>query len=249
MNTDLRASLIASGAAALLSAIVGAVSGVAFFPLLLRAILGGLVMGGLVFGAFALARRFMPEFFEGAAEPSSPDSGLGTAINIVLPAEEPEIGAEKEDFASLESAEGRASSEAPGGAASLESFTGPEKRAKAPSSGPTRAAYEEEDSVYGGESLLDGPEGASPVESAELPSFSDAPIREGLEDLDVLPDLDSLSDSFAESPSSARTEDADERRGAHGFAGGKASASGAAGSDPALLAQAVRTLLKRDQKG
>jgi len=248
VNTDLRASLIASGAAALLSAIVGAASGVAFLPLLLRAILGGLVIGGLVFGAFALARRFMPELFEEAAEAPSSDSGLGTAVNIVLPAEEPEVGAGKEDFGSLEPAEGVAPPETADGPAPLEPFPGPGKRAESAPSRPAQAAYEE-DSAYGGESLLDGPEEASPVESAELPSFSDSPIREGLEDLDVLPDLDSLSDSFAESSSPARTEAADERRGASSFAGGKASASGAAGSDPALLAQAVRTLLKRDQKG
>jgi hypothetical protein len=246
VNTDLRASLIASGAAALLSAIVGALSAVAFLPLLLRAVLGGLLIGGIVFGAFALARRFMPELFGEAEESPSTDSGLGSAVNIVLPAEEPELGAEKEELDSLESAEPGAA--APDLAASPESVPGPSKGAESAPSRPAPAAYED-DSDFGGESLLDGPEEASSAGSAELPSFSDSPLREGLEDLDVLPDLDSLSDSFAESPSPARNEDADERRGAHGFAGGKASASGAAGSDPALLAQAVRTLLKRDQKG
>jgi hypothetical protein len=246
VNTDLRASLIASGAAALLSAIVGAVSAVAFLPLLLRAILGGLVIGGIVFGAFALARRFMPELFGETEDSPSADSGLGTAVDIVLPAEEPELGADKEDLGSLESAEASAPAVAPDLAASPESSLGTPKGGEPAPRGPAPAVYEDD---FGGESLLDGPEGASPAEGAELPSFSDAPLRDGLEDLDVLPDLDSLSDSFAESPSPARTENADERRGAYGFADGKASASGAAGSDPALLAQAVRTLLKRDQKG
>jgi hypothetical protein len=236
VNTDLRASLIASGAAALLSAFVGVLFGVAFLPLLLRAIIGGLVIGSLVYGGFSLAHRFMPELFEEGTEEAAQDSGLGSRVDIVLPAEGPEVEGEKVNLISPEST---IEANAPDTQAEPEPFASSEAK---------RQPYEE-DAGLGGESLLDGPDEASPVESVDAPPLFDSSLREGLDDLDVLPDLDSLSDSFAESPPSARTEDAAERRGTYGSTGNKASASGAAGSDPALLAQAVRTLLKRDQKG
>ena len=236
MNTDLRASLIASGAAALLSAFVGALSSVAFLPLVLRALIGGLVIGGLVYGGFFLARRFMPELFEEGAEEASQDSGLGSSVNIVLPAEGPGSEGERVDLISPEPTVAASPSES---SATLETLSSSEAKGQPPV----------DDAIFEGESLLDGPEEASPAESADSPALFDSSLREGLDDLDVLPDLDSLSDSFADNPSPARTEDADERRGAYGSASSKASASGAAGSDPALLAQAVRTLLKRDQKG
>ena len=66
MDTELRASLVAAGAAAALSALVGLVSRVGFFVLAGRALIGGLLFGALVYGAVRLARSSLPGLGEGA---------------------------------------------------------------------------------------------------------------------------------------------------------------------------------------
>ena len=95
---------------------------------------------------------------------------------------------------------------------------------------------------------------AKPSTAASVGAPSDAksaaqfPRGEGLDDLDVLPDLESLTDGFISvqggnresSPPHQDYEDPEPRRRESGGSGQAA--------DPAMLAQAVRTLLKRDQE-
>jgi hypothetical protein len=75
----------------------------------------------------------------------------------------------------------------------------------------------------------------------------------GFDELDVLPDLDGFTDSFTASEfSSGGSSNGDraERMPAVPSGGGsRSSRTGQEGADPAALAQAVRTILKRDQKG
>jgi hypothetical protein len=66
-----------------------------------------------------------------------------------------------------------------------------------------------------------------------------------LDELDVLPDLDSLTDSFVASSGDIVTND-DVAGSPSPYAAGSA---GSDKGDPALLAKAVQTLLRRDQKG
>lgn len=250
MNTDLRASLIASGAAALLSALIGAVAGVSFLALLLRALAGGLLFGGLVYAGCAVARRFMPELF-GEAEEAPLDSGLGSSVNIVLPAEEPELSSGLADLG----AEGpEADSLEPLPAAEEGPPAAPTPPAAAQPSRPARKqavqTFDEDEADYSGASLLEGAEEAAEPESIASPQLAELPLREGLEDLDVLPDLETLTDSFSGSPSSsAAEEEEEESRPSYSPQSERGRGEGARGADPALLAQAVRTLLKKDQKG
>lgn len=209
MDTDLRASLIASGVAAILSIIVGAISGVGFLALVLRALVGGLVFGGLVYGALLLIRRFLPEFFDRQAE----DGGMpemGGNLDIVLPGDDeaPQdlLPEERSDVLPLEEPEGRD----PGGAAAQATSPGMAKAENAPprqrrpavpvpepaprSRQAAVVAEEAEDlSPYAGESLIDG--NATDDEEAVVAPASPARLAmtrpsDGLDDLDVLPDLE-----------------------------------------------------------
>ena len=107
METDLRASLIGGGVATILSVLVGLVAGVSALALLVRALVGGLAFGALVFGAIFLMRRFVPELFQGEVE-DLPQSG--SSVDIVLPGDLPE-GAETLE---TEGEPGETRSESPG---------------------------------------------------------------------------------------------------------------------------------------
>ena len=66
MDKDLRASLVAAGSAAALSALVGIIAGVGFFTLLLRAIVGALLIGGARLRRHNLITNDRPGLFSSA---------------------------------------------------------------------------------------------------------------------------------------------------------------------------------------
>ena len=236
MDRDLRASLIASGAAAVLSMIVGIVSGVEFFVLLLRALVGGLLFGGLVYGAFFLLRRYVPDL---VASPEKTESEvepeLGSKVDIVLQGEGPQTEAQSPEDLDESMAFTR---EAPS----------PSKAGRS----PVETGADTEDFLYANESLLDEPTEAEavteePVASSALEAHA-APsgVSSGIDDLDVLPDLESLSDGFvplSHEMGGASTHEYEESEPRNREPRGKGE-----GADPAMLAKAVRTLLKRDQE-
>lgn len=227
METDLRASLIGSGVAAVLSILVGLVAGVSALALLVRALVGGLAFGALVFGAIFLMRRFVPELFQGQAE----DLPLsGSSVDIVLPGDLPE-GSETLE---TEGEAGEGPTEAPSRPAPLRSRRGRPA---------TDLVDEAEDLGYEAESLLDdsrvaeGPPAPQPLPAQEAGG--------GFDELDVLPDLESLSGGFSPLGNDAPAEAPQDFSEAPSP---RPKAGGSSDSDPMVLAQAVRTLLKRDQE-
>lgn len=260
MNKDLRASLIAMGAAAGLSALIGIIAGVSFGALLLRAILSGIVFGGLCYGCICLLRRFVPDLFQNDAEPAQPDPAPGSALNIVLPEETPEGQGDKEAGASTVAAPADGVD-----MPSLESFSAPEtpvlsdadEEGAAPMEELSDVSLLDEDQAEEVQPLDDGgadKEKAKPAAgTAPSGEAAPAPVQpasdDGLDDLDVLPDLDSLSDGYAVSSNLEAGDDAPEPLPPSSSSGGSGVSSGPGASDPAVLAQAVRTMLKHDQKG
>jgi len=276
VDTDLRVSLVAAAAAVALSALVGALSGVSFGALAARALVAGIVFGGLAYGALYLARRFFPGLSPGGDEPA--DQGEeGHEVDIVLPGEGPESlfgrspGEGPEAASDAEDVEPIGVSSAVADAAGAEAADAgtpivaglgrapADPRAAArtsPGPGVREARHEvvEESAEIG--SLL-GPEEEEGGGVAALPSGPSSSGSAAFDDLDVLPDLDGFSDSFAAGEISdiAGTGDAASSSLAPPVARGPAaprgggSGSRAESLDPASLAQAVRTILKRDQKG
>lgn len=255
MDTDLRASLVAAAAAAVLSVLVGVVAGVGLLAIILRAVLGGALFGVLVYGCIYLARRSLPGFsFAGgerleAEVPGEEPDERGHAVDIVLPGEGPAgAGVEEapiEELASVDARRDDARLETlPLATSEPLSSSSPRTAAgRSPMSAPeTGSAPEDVASLLGPDGHAESPVAVPTPEAPGLSSF---------DDLDVLPDLDGFSDSFAPAEFHGAAEDSSSAPRAPSSRG----ASGPAGSlrteslDPASLAQAVRTILKRDQKG
>jgi hypothetical protein len=182
-----------------------------------------LLFRALLFGAVAGAATYgvgrLLESFVPGLAGEEPAEG--GIIDIVLPAEEPALSADA-----------------------------PSPRGQAP-----RPAEEEaEDLIELDADSLVGPgarvEDAEPAIPANAGPGSDRRPSVGFDELDVLPDLEGFADTFtaSEFASGGGRSDVPEREDSYG--GGPArTQAGPGGLDPASLAQAVRTILKRDQKG
>ena len=237
VDSSIRASAFAGIGAFALSIIVAIFSRVPFGVLLLRALLSGAGFAVLTYAAIWLLKRFLPEIFDAEIRTVSQDSegDLGRVVDIVLPGAEADPGETDGDvslsprIASADQARSRI--EAPG--------------SHAPDSGDL------EREVAGLRSdvlIANDPSDASSSGGGMAPRPSVA-----LDELDTLPDLDGFSDSFSEAlPGGSGAAEGTERD-ASLFMGASDSmpTAGApdAGKDPAVLAKAVQTLLRRDQKG
>lgn len=232
MDADLRASLFVALGAAVLSALVGVIAGVEFIWIVLRALLFGAVMGAAALGAVRLARNFLPglvpdqsgeavEKADSIFSAGAEEPMAGTRVDIVLPGGEAEPGAAGDGDAEADQVD----------EAEFASLEAEAEQGTAPDGG-----------------LADGRERA-PGAAAAVPAQPESSSREarpeGIEDLDVLPDLDGFTDSFAAAEFSSSGGGAQAQ--ARPEAG--SSSRSADGLDPASLAKAVRTILKRDQKG
>jgi hypothetical protein len=252
VDRDLRASLVAACAAAALSALVGIIAGVGFLILVLRAIMGGLLMGAAVYGGILVVKRSLPGLLD-SENPPGQESGIeslavpemGGNVDIVLPGEGAEPFVASPDTIAAEMAQGA-------GLQDSESLLdNPEpKIAKSEAEDVEEMAdndepslLEPEEAAYESEAAIPGDAGG---ESGRRSSV-------GFDELDVLPDLDGFSDSFTASEFSSGGSSA-------GRSDGQSSAAVPGRTSPAprdahgnvdsvALAQAVRTILKRDQKG
>jgi hypothetical protein len=227
---------VSAGAAFLLSLPVGLIAGNPFGTVILRALLLAVCFAGFGVGLRFVVKKFLPELAGGspevqtAAEPER--DSRGTKIDIVLPEEglpgrdpdlEADHGSDVRMDAPLTAADGAAE---PG--AEDESLTElaselAEEELESPAPG---AASEGERESKGGL-------------GEDLGSLAREQSEGGL---DSLPDISTLevaaeSGTGAREPGSRRTSPTDAMRGA------------VSGQDPATIARAIRTVLKRDEKG
>jgi hypothetical protein len=276
VDKDLRASLIAAIAAVALSALIGVIAGVGAAALLLRALACGLLMGAAVYGGIFLLRKTMPELLEPApearpdasplAEPATAETDLGAEsltganVNIVLPGDEGgevemlEPGAEafakaKPAFEEEEYVEDAEEAEDAEDASLIEAEDSSGEAAMPPNARAAVSGGAAAGAFHGTGAEASPRAAARPADPAE-----DRGSRQpgGFDELDVLPDLDGFTDSFtaSEFSSGGSGGDRSERMPPVPSGGGsRPSRSGQEGADPAALAQAVRTILKRDQKG
>ena len=238
METKLRASLVAAGAATVLSAFVGVIRGVDFFTLFLRAIVGGLCIGAGVFGAILLLQKMVPGLFSKAQDATEPedfheiDAQSGTNVDIVLPGDESLV-----DYPDP----------SPRGEPSLDLHISSPKNG----SGRVERMDEATELLSEEEASLLEPEGNEGDSQTALPLSEGAENHSSgsVDDLDVLPDLEGYSDSFTSSEFASSGSASNNVAKGYNGQGGSTSRPGQEGFDPASLAQAVRTILKRDQKG
>jgi hypothetical protein len=259
LDTGIRVSIGAGIFAFVLSAITALFSRIPFGILILRALLLGLVFAVLAFALNLLLRRLLPELFESSSSSdsllsesrSNDDQATGNVVNIVLPGgEDGAVEVEALDYHSDQSNQDSDSVRS-----SDSGF-----RAVSPI-----AAKDESFLQTGESSSADLAREVGQIRQGALESTNQAAATNGaarsgsiprprvsVDDLDVLPDLDSLSESFAEAvPGSYETlgnsSESDISYSSGSFSGGAASSK--EGGDPVVIAKAVQTLLRRDQKG
>ncbi len=241
------AAAFATGAL-FLSLIVGLFSRNPFGVVLLRAILLALLFGGLGLGFRYVVRRWLPELSPGAAasEPASTGgptpfrrAGRGENVDIVLP-EENVLGREhyrSADQAAREesgSTEETAQSESQG-LGELEEELGDEV-----------AAREAESEDTPGPEIATGDAPIAPMEGGESEGEEELSEPHAASRVDSLPDIPSLEPPPPEigSGKAGRTRGRARREMPEDAMKGALS-----GQDPATLARAIRTVLKKDDKG
>lgn len=237
MDSSLRASAFSGLGAFILSCLIALFSRVPFGVLIVRAVLSGLAFGVFVYGAIAVFHRFMPELLDGTAVKEQDASMLGSVVNIVVP------GGEYEHAGSGQPRDSGFGSEA-----------------ISPGEGTKAGIATEELERQVGDLRTDGLLTSDPVEFAQSGAETErlgttmAPRPSVvLDELDTLPDLEGFSDSFSSAPSGEIGGSDGSEAGGFGPMGVSdtmpMAGSPDSGQDPAVLAKAVQTLLRRDQKG
>jgi hypothetical protein len=266
------AAIFAAGAF-LLSLVIGLVSRNPFGIALFRALLLALAFAGLGAGIRFVVTTYLPEM-AGTGDSSSAGGktettdGRGGMVDIVLPEERPPSRQRGRSGSSLEDSPLGSFSQ---GSDSMDDDAMPQSDAEVmdnlseeleeelPGAAEGREAADEEEGISVGEDGLSGTGGGFSSPDSAAHASSDVPERGGRSDkggsrrgkrgsdadADSLPDISNLeiladrgSGAPAARPGGAGEETPEDAvRGSVG------------GQDPAVLAKAIRTVLKRDEKG
>jgi hypothetical protein len=237
MEANWRVSAVFAGAAFILSILIGAIAGVGFGLVLLRAIVGAVAFGIVGAVVSLIIARYLPEL--GSLLGSTPGQStenkdeIGKTVNIVLPEESNDLNYRP---SSMED-----------GIGEYDSDDGEER-----SLGGDALVEEVEELASGDEGSEDN-ELTEADEVSERRRFESAGAEEIVSDRETvellesgdesLPDIAGLSGSFTEGPESAVPA-------RDGFGAGPTrgnSSSGIDPGDPETIARALRTVLKRDE--
>lgn len=259
MDTGIRVSIGAGLGAFVLSAVTALFSRIPFGIMLLRAFILGLLFAVLAFGLTVLLRRLLPELFESNPDADmvvASDSRPGTAdsgnvVNIVLPGgDEVPVDAEPVDSGYAHGSEHLEAVQLGAETDVLPLSAAPLSRASVRDGEPDVAELTREVGQIRQSGLVQEPQ-ISQASVSKTNGGIPRP-RVSVDDLDVLPDLDSLSDSFIQPAAGVfdapgSPDDSDVSYSSGSFSGGASSSKD--GGDPVVIAKAVQTLLRRDQKG
>jgi len=235
VDSSIRVSAGVGLGALALSIIVAGFSRIPLGTLVLRAVVFGVLFAALTYLVILLFRRYLPELFdEGSAVQTSQ---TGRVVDIVLPGEESDVDAtpvENVDYLDQGdiAAAVRASTVADDQSDPDVEVYGQIK------SGQETGNLEQEVRDISSGGLMEDATASSQADAKRL-----RPVV-SLDQLDVLPDLDGLSDAFS---IALDMGDGGEPAGFKPEANSGAGRTN--GADPATLAKAVQTLLRRDQKG
>jgi len=259
----------------LVSLVIGLIAGNPFGAVFLRALLFAVIFAGLGAGLRVVVKRYLPELVASnestsgaaasghaadsasryAADSASryaADSDLrGAAVDIVLPEDE---GLRRHAYAGLS----RADRTAPGQSIDAESDTDAEQAMDAESMDEDSTSQAEAQALGDladelAEELPSAPDGLSPeakereAAAEELGPADESPRSSFAGDLDSLPDIAALEPSPGQGfvPGSARPA----RFSTTPERPGDAVRDNLSGQNPATLARALRTVLKKDEKG
>jgi uncharacterized membrane protein YgcG len=218
---------VIAGTAFFISAVIAGFAGVPFGVLLLRAAISGVLFAAASIGAELLLQQQLPELYaaiRGEQEPGSPSAAEGAesgeGVDIVLESEE---GQEEAEFGAETLAEGEEEAEAV----------------------PPSASDQLVEEVA--EATADGDEEAS--ETAGQPKEAATETEES-RSVDSLPDIGEFSETFESGDSGSSSKSGNQSGSGQYSSSGESSGEGPRGSgseDPAAIARAIQTVLKRDE--
>ncbi len=227
----------AAAAGAVISLVAALAGGNPFGTILLRAVVSALVAGALGLGARYVLRRFLP----GIEAPPAPPQTVDILLDEELPLAPQAGGRQEEEELGAEPLESLAEEAAPDGGPD---FTLGEEEGDSGLEGLRPTAPEPFPELPEAESLQAPAQGglAGPEQSGQrsAPAVEELPPGESLEALSAA-DSDVLSGSYEAGLPSRRALKAEELEAQLD--------SVTKGQDPASLAKAVRTFLRKDQEG
>lgn len=233
---NIKVVIWSAAGAAVIAFIAGLFGRVVLLDLLLRTLVGGAAFGAFAAGLSLLLKRFIPEIFEAQegedeefAVSSSESEGetaqaqQGSNLNIVLDGDEYGYPGQEEAGEAI-------SAESPGYDEDEEFVEKVEESSGALSAEGQGEEYQSQPAGQYGDSAV-----------SEYEEFED------LSDVDTLPDLDEFSDSFE---SVAAAQDSEEQTyGTGGYSSDESVDIMGNQEDPATVAKAVRTIIRKDQEG
>ena len=235
MGPNLKFSAYFAGSAFVIATLTGALAGVGFGAILLRAVVGAIVFAGIGYGSYIVISARLPELLSGGAATSSTAQadGYGQNVDIVvdddgeedeLPAAEEPDAAEGDRSAGTSQAHG--DEDEPG---DLE-----------------EVAEDVESPAGGGDELVEEVEevAAAPTDSAASAKSTSEDVDEN--SVDALPDIGGFAGDFeSEGAEGAEVVEEDDSNG--DFGGSSRAQSHGIEQDPEVIAKALQTVIKRDE--
>ena len=242
MRINWRTVAAAAAVGFVISVLSGLLGGVGLGTALVRAATGSIVVGAAAGGIELVLRRHLPELFSEAPAGETGSTGERPSVEIVLeedeyrPEREPEAGEWDGEDGEAERG-GFAAAAGGGGEPALQSASLEE------------SLVEEVTEELGGEEPVslseDDPQlfadRREPADAEETGLISELEDDSEAEDLDSLPDIEAFSTGF--------TDDSAEDGPKQPPASADSGDVGMHEQDPAVMAKALQTMLKRDERG
>jgi len=230
---DIKIIIGSAAAAVVFSLIAGIFGGVPFGLILLRMLIGGIIFAGIGAGIGFVLHKFVPELFD-TPEDSEDETGANIDITVDDAGEEPAAEAPPNGRAEDENTEYPDVSV---------NYSAAEADDEVPELNTAEAEVIEEAEEVGEadfENIGETSNGGEDYDMVEEIAAADEDSSEGENNL---PEMDQFNDSFVP------VDEIDNGSAAKGFSSGDTVDIMGEEQDPAAVAKAVQTFLKKDQEG
>jgi hypothetical protein len=243
MGPNLKFSAYFAGSAFAIATLTGALAGVGFGAILLRAVIGAIVFAGIGYGSYIVISARLPELLSGGAATSSTAQadGYGQNVDIVV-----DDDGEEDELPAAEEPDAAESDRAAGAEQTAEAGTSQAHGDEDEPGDLEEVAEDVESPAGGGDELVEEVE-----EVAAAPADSTASAKSESEDVDensvdALPDIGGFAGDFeSEGAEGAEVVEEDDSNG--GFGGSSRAQSHGIEQDPEVIAKALQTVIKRDE--
>ncbi|NBF40867.1 MAG: hypothetical protein GVY14_10670 [Spirochaetes bacterium] len=243
MGPNLKFSAYFAGSAFVIATLTGALAGVAFGAILLRAVIGAIVFAGIGYGSYIVISARLPELLSESAATSSTAQadGYGQNVDIVV-----DDDGEEDELPAADEPDAAESAQAAGVEQAAETGTSQAHVDEDEPGDLEEVAEGVESPAGGGDELVEEVEevAAAPTDSAASAKRESEDVDEN--SVDALPDIGGFAGDFeSEGAEGAEVVEEDDSNG--GFGGSSRAQSHGIEQDPEVIAKALQTVIKRDE--